>query len=45
MRFYTQEHRYCCGVDPHARIMYVCILDQKGKAVPHKKMPAGPSRF
>jgi hypothetical protein len=27
MRFYTQQHRYYCGVDLHARSLYVCVLD------------------
>jgi len=26
MRFYTQSHRYYCGIDLHASWMYVCIL-------------------
>ncbi len=45
MRFYTQEHRHYCGVDLHARSMYVCILNQKGEVVLHKNMPAGPEPF
>ena len=45
MRFYNQEHRYYCGVDLHARSMYVCILDQSGQIVLHKNMPAGPEPF
>jgi hypothetical protein len=31
MRFYTQSHRYYCGIDLHARWMYVCILDPEGE--------------
>ena len=27
MRFYNQPHRFYCGVDLHARTMYLCILD------------------
>jgi hypothetical protein len=30
MRFYTHEHRFYCGVDLHARTMYLCILDRRG---------------
>ena len=45
MRFYTNEHHYSCGVDLHARSMYVCILDQKGTIVLHRNMPAGPEPF
>ena len=33
MRFYTQEHRFYCGVDLHARTMYLCILDAAGQVV------------
>ncbi|MGH8606335.1 MAG: TIR domain-containing protein, partial [Gammaproteobacteria bacterium] len=28
MRFYTQQHKFYCGIDLHARTMYVCILNQ-----------------
>ena len=27
MRFYDQQHRYYCGVDLHARSMFIHILD------------------
>ena len=30
MRFYTKEHKFFCGIDLHAKTMYVCILDQQG---------------
>ena len=30
MNFYTQQHKQYCGIDLHARAMYVCILDQAG---------------
>lgn len=30
MRFYTQTHEYYCGIDLHARSLYICILDQTG---------------
>ncbi len=26
MRFYTQQHAHYCGIDLHARTMYLCIL-------------------
>ena len=45
MRFYTQEHRHYCGIDLHARSMYVCILDQKGEVLLHKNLPARPEPF
>ena len=31
MRFYTQKHPHYCGIDLHARRMYLCILDQQGE--------------
>jgi len=30
MRFYTKQHQHFCGIDLHARTMYVCILNQVG---------------
>ncbi len=35
MKFYNQQHKYYCGIDLHARKMYVCILNQKGKTKVH----------
>ena len=40
MRFYNRQHRFYCGVDLHARSMYVCILDQAGTVVFHENLPA-----
>ena len=42
MRFYNQQHNYYCGIDLHARILYVCILDSLGNKVLHKKIDANP---
>ena len=30
MNFYTQQHKYYCGIDLHAKTMYLCILNQEG---------------
>ncbi len=38
MIFYTQQHKYYCGIDLHARKMYVCIVDQKGKVMVHENI-------
>ncbi|HYO16079.1 MAG TPA: IS110 family transposase, partial [Thermoanaerobaculia bacterium] len=27
MRFYTKQHVHYCGIDLHARSLYLCILD------------------
>ena len=42
MKFYTQSHRYYCGIDLHARNLYVCILDQSGETCVHKNIKARP---
>jgi len=42
MRFYTKQHPFYCGIDLHARTMYVCILDQAGETRLHRNMPATP---
>ena len=31
MRFYTKQHKFYCGIDLHARQMYLCVLDQTGE--------------
>jgi len=45
MRFYTTQHQFSCGIDLHARSMYVCILDGAGTIVFHKDLPATPEHF
>ena len=42
MRFYTQPHHFYCGIDLHARTMYVCILNRDGEIVVHRNMKASP---
>ena len=45
MRFYTQKHRYYCGIDLHARSMYLCILDHDGEIILHRNVQAEPKPF
>ena len=45
MRFYQQPHRFYCGVDLHARTMYLCILDHAGQALLHREFPAQAGAF
>ena len=45
MRFYTQQHRFYCGVDLHARTMYLCILDGAGQVVFDQNLVADPDAF
>ncbi len=45
MRFYTKQHRYYCGIDLHARRMYICILDADGQIRVHRNGPATPEHL
>jgi Transposase len=45
MRFYNQAHRFYCGVDLHARTMYLCILDHAGVIVLHREVACEPAAF
>src|SRR5215813_14000079 len=45
MRFYTMQHKFYCGIDLHARTMYLCILNQDGEIVLHRNMQAAPEPF
>jgi transposase len=45
MRFYNNTHPYYCGVDLHARTLYVCIIDQAGGVLVHEEIPADPARL
>lgn len=42
MRFYTKLHPFYCGIDLHARTLYLCIIDQQGNTVLHKEIKANP---
>jgi transposase len=45
MRFSTKQHQFYCGMDLHARTMYLCILNHDGASLVHRNMPAGPDPF
>jgi hypothetical protein len=45
MRFYTKQHQYYCGIDLHARAMFLCILDQSGKIRFEKNIKSDPGEF
>ena len=42
MRFYTDQHRYYCGIDLHARTMYACVLDGSGEIVAQRNLRTDP---
>jgi transposase len=45
MRFYTKQHPFYCGIDLHARSMYVCIVNHVGEILVHRNMKAAPEPF
>ena len=46
MRFYTKTHQWYCGIDLHARTMYVCILNPDGEIMlHHRTMQTNPAVF
>lgn len=42
MRFYTETRQYYCGIDLHARSLYLCVVDHNGKNLLHKDIKAAP---
>ena len=42
MNFYNNMHPYYCGIDLHARLLYVCIIDNTGLILVHKKIKDDP---
>ena len=45
MTFYTKQHKFYCGVDLHAKTMYLCILDREGSVVLHRNIRTNPEVF
>ena len=45
MKFYTKTHPFYCGIDLHARTLYLCILDQSSKVVLHREIKANPDKL
>ena len=38
MKYYTSTTEYNCGIDLHARQMYVCVMDRSGKVLVHRNI-------
>src|SRR4030066_1778197 len=45
MKFYTKQHKFYCGIDLHAKSMYVCIMNQDGEIVTHRNIRTNPEHF
>ena len=44
MRFYKNQHQFYCGIDLHARSLYVCLIDHDGTKHVHRNFPASDPR-
>ena len=42
MRLYSRTHDFSCGIDLHARTMYLCVLDRAGQTLLHRNLPTRP---
>ena len=45
MNFYTKQHKYYCGIDLHAKTMYLCIINQEGNIVLQRDIRTDPEVF
>ena len=45
MKFYNKQHEHYCGIDLHAKTMYICIQDKNGEVIVHRNMRAHPEVF
>ncbi len=45
MNFYTTPHKHYCGIDLHARSMYVCVLSQQGVVLLHRNLRCDAQMF
>ena len=45
MPHYNQPHQYYCGVDLHARSLYLHVLDDAGRTRLEQNLPASPAAF
>jgi transposase len=45
MNFYTQQHKFYCGIDLHAKSMYLCIINQEGEIMLQRNIRTDPKVF
>ena len=45
MRFYRDAHTYYCGIELHARTMYLCLIDQHGSVLLEQNLPCEAAAF
>jgi transposase len=44
-QYYTGQHQFYCGVDLHAKTMYLCVVNQADETVLHREIRANADRF
>jgi len=45
MKYYTSTTEFNCGIDLHARQMYVCLMDRQGKKLVHTNIKDNDFKF
>lgn len=45
MKYYKSNTKYNCGIDLHARQMYICIMDREGTVLVHKNIKGNDFSF
>ena len=45
MKYYTSTTQFNCGIDLHARQMYVCVVDRHGTKLLHQNIQDNDSAF
>ena len=45
MKFYTKQHKNYCGIDLHAKTMYLCVIDAQGKVLLHRNIKTERNAF
>jgi transposase len=45
MKYYTSTTEFNCGIDLHARQMYVCLMDRQGKKLVHTNVKDNDFKF
>ena len=45
MKYYTTTTEFNCGIDLHARQMYVCVMDRQGQKLVHTNVKDNDFKF
>ncbi len=45
MRYAQNNSKYVCSIDPHAREMYACVMNEKGEILFNRNMRIDINQF